>query len=281
MSNRAMNWVWENAPRRISAGEMLLLVAIADQCDDKGETYPSIEYLARKTRSHFDTTKRCLNALIADGIVERIERLGRSNLYRLRMDPPAEHPGVNHTPLQNTPGSDAGGSDAKPPRKMPSPLQNTPGSFAPPEPKNFSTHLPLQGGAGGDAHDDHLPDAPDSQAPPARPKRTDRGTRIPDEWAPPPRSRERALTRYPGRDREWWLTETEKFVNHFRAAAGAKGRKVDWGLTWENWIHTAVEREPTRGGPAGTSGPDRNWDAYRKAVEASRQQPDETERTSA
>jgi hypothetical protein len=60
-------------------------------------------------------------------------------------------------------------------------------------------------------------------------------------------------------------------VNHFKAQPGAKGRKTDWGRTWENWIHTAIEREPASRRPVGAgTGSDRQWDAYRRAVEASR-----------
>ena len=37
-------------------------------------------------------------------------------------------------------------------------------------------------------------------------------------------------------------TETEKFTNHFRSKAGRDAVKLDWVLTWKNWMLTAAER---------------------------------------
>jgi hypothetical protein len=36
--------------------------------------------------------------------------------------------------------------------------------------------------------------------------------------------------------------EHEKFMDHFRAAPGERGRKLDWPATWRNWMRSAGER---------------------------------------
>jgi hypothetical protein len=43
--------------------------------------------------------------------------------------------------------------------------------------------------------------------------------------------------------------ETERFKDHFRAAPGQKGVKLDWLATWRNWMRTAAERAPRTGNP--------------------------------
>jgi hypothetical protein len=53
-------------------------------------------------------------------------------------------------------------------------------------------------------------------------------------------------------------TEHDKFMDYWRAAPGAKGRKQDWPATWRNWMRTAADRAARYGNrpvsaPPGTS----------------------------
>lgn len=67
-------------------------------------------------------------------------------------------------------------------------------------------------------------------------KSTKKGTRLPDRFFLTSEMREWARVKRPDVD----LTiETEKFCNHFRSAPGQKGVKLDWLLTWKNWILNA------------------------------------------
>lgn len=69
--------------------------------------------------------------------------------------------------------------------------------------------------------------------------RKSRGTRLPDDWAPDPIehahswhqiARSRALT-------VGQVAEAQaKFKDHWRAAPGQRGVKVDWEATWRNWL---------------------------------------------
>lgn len=68
-----------------------------------------------------------------------------------------------------------------------------------------------------------------------------RGTRIPDDFAVTPDMVTWAREKCPDVDGK---RETEKFINHFQSASGAKGVKLDWGRTWMNWMMTADERLP-------------------------------------
>lgn len=60
-----------------------------------------------------------------------------------------------------------------------------------------------------------------------------RGSRLPEPFILTAQMRAYAAEKRPHVD---VIEETEKFVNHFRGAAGAKGVKLDWLATWRNWI---------------------------------------------
>ena len=88
-------------------------------------------------------------------------------------------------------------------------------------------------------------------APPndASPNRT-RGTRLPDDWTLPDDWRTEALARLstfnlPLVDLD---LEAEKFRNHWRAARGVKGVKLNWRATWFNWCLRASEQQPKGNG---------------------------------
>ncbi len=60
-----------------------------------------------------------------------------------------------------------------------------------------------------------------------------KGTRVPHPFLLTPEMKAWAAERKPGVDA---VLETEKFVNHFRSASGRNATKLDWRLTWNNWI---------------------------------------------
>lgn len=63
-----------------------------------------------------------------------------------------------------------------------------------------------------------------------------RGTRLPDEFLLTAEMRTWGAENKPSVD---LVLETKKFCNHFRAAPGQKGVKLNWRMTWENWILNA------------------------------------------
>ena len=79
---------------------------------------------------------------------------------------------------------------------------------------------------------------PETQKADAAQKRR-RGTRIPADFTVTAEMVTWARERVPRVDGR---TETEKFINHFRAKAGREAVKLDWVLTWKNWMLNAAER---------------------------------------
>ena len=72
MSAEATNWVWKHSQ---SAGsDRLVLLALADFCNEKAECYASYGTLVRKTRLGQKTVYRCLKSLQSAGEVEQIKQ---------------------------------------------------------------------------------------------------------------------------------------------------------------------------------------------------------------
>jgi hypothetical protein len=65
MSIRVMSWVWENGPQ--DPTERLVLLAVADFCDDAGRCFPAMASIAAKA---------CLTERGARGVVRRLEADG-------------------------------------------------------------------------------------------------------------------------------------------------------------------------------------------------------------
>jgi hypothetical protein len=63
-----------------------------------------------------------------------------------------------------------------------------------------------------------------------------KGSRIPDEFLLTAEMRTWAAEKKPGVD---LVLETEKFCNYWRAKSGKDATKLDWRLTWNNWILNA------------------------------------------
>lgn len=67
---------------------------------------------------------------------------------------------------------------------------------------------------------------------------TARGNRVPDDFAITDAMREWAAAKAAGVD---LVTQTEAFLDHFRAMPGAKALKLDWIATWRNWMRRAPQ----------------------------------------
>ncbi len=63
-----------------------------------------------------------------------------------------------------------------------------------------------------------------------------RGSRLPADFALTDEMLEWSRTKCPEVDAD---LETEKFCNYWRAATGSNATKLDWQLTWKNWILNA------------------------------------------
>lgn len=213
MSVAVTSWVWKYSTA--SATELLVMLALADQADDDGMSWPSIAYLARKTRVHQDTVRRALRDLIRDGQISREERIGHSNVYRVLM----QHPPAICTPPQITGGSIA---PPTPLQSAPPPPRNSP----PPPPRNSPPHNHQR----------------TTKEPSGNRQTAKRGTRLSADWMPDEPLITSLRSEIPHRDDAWWRREHTKFVDYWCAKAGQSATKLDWNATFRNWCRTADDR---------------------------------------
>lgn len=106
--------------------------------------------------------------------------------------------------------------------------------------KNDQSPLAPQGGGAA---------APAAHAAPPTP-RTKQAHDLPDGWMPDDHVIDQMRAERPDVDLE---AEHRKFMDHWPAQPGARGRKKDWNATWRNWIRNARSHRPARTSPAANS----------------------------
>ena len=102
------------------------------------------------------------------------------------------------------------------------------------------------GGSGGKRNDVATPVgtevAPEALPAPKMVKRSDRATRLPDDWAPSPALIDWTRANAP----DVQDGEVDRFRDYWHSAAGAKARKVNWDAVWRNWARRAQEDADNR-----------------------------------
>jgi hypothetical protein len=104
-------------------------------------------------------------------------------------------------------------------------------------------------------------DTPDEAKASSAPRgKTDRGSRLPDDFQVPDEWIDYAVTK-----RKWSradaIEEAEGFCRYWKAKTGAGARKRDWYMTWQNWV--ANSRRPN-GSTAAHSADTADWTPERK-----------------
>lgn len=90
MSVRAITWAWEQ--ETTSAGERLVLLALADHAGDDGVCFPSTGRLSAKTRIGVSTVRLHIDRLTKRGLIVKLHRRRRPDgtlgtwEYRLALD---------------------------------------------------------------------------------------------------------------------------------------------------------------------------------------------------
>jgi hypothetical protein len=92
VSVHASAWAWQ-APGDLTPHELLLLVALADYANERGQAWPSMATLARRCHLHRATIFRLLTRLeehhkLIVAVRSGGGRHGRSNVYQLQMSAP-------------------------------------------------------------------------------------------------------------------------------------------------------------------------------------------------
>lgn len=88
MSIRIMTQVWESGPE--DRGELLVLLALADFANDKGECWPSVASIAQKARMTPRSVQRICHELVAQGRLTIGPNAARKgcNLYKIILKTP-------------------------------------------------------------------------------------------------------------------------------------------------------------------------------------------------
>lgn len=82
MSIEALNWALNY--RLDEPAMKAVLIGIANHANPKGEAWPSIERLCLYSGYSESTVRRAIKSLVDEGLLEVIEREGRSHLYHLK-----------------------------------------------------------------------------------------------------------------------------------------------------------------------------------------------------
>lgn len=144
MSIKVSSLVWQNGPDK--SPDMLMLLAIADNADDDGTAWPSIETLARKCRVDRRTAQRTVRRLETDGWLSTVtgggtrggREVGIPNRYRIdvhRLSTAAPTP-----PSSNSGVDDSQQRRSGAPKAAPTPQEP---SLEPPEEPSLTTPVQL------------------------------------------------------------------------------------------------------------------------------------------
>lgn len=86
----------------------------------------------------------------------------------------------------------------------------------------------------------------------APPKKVLRGTRLTDDWRPPPDYIAFALTE--GFSEAEAYREADRFRDYWISKTGQQARKADWLATWRNWCRNSKDKRSGASGPSGGTG---------------------------
>jgi hypothetical protein len=223
--------IWVRTQKTGSPVDRSVLRVLADHAGQDASCYLRTRLIADETELSESSVRKALASLIEQGLIRVYERYHlngarKSNRYQLLID----------------------GSDTAPPEHEDWAGVREADGEAPP-----NGGPPAQDGSGGVRDTEGFPykEATLFEATPEKgaPQRRTHATRIPDDFEPDEKMRawfqENNLSAaIDGR------IEHEKFMDYWRAEAGARARKLDWPATWRRWMRTAAERGGRRPGTA-------------------------------
>lgn len=226
VSIKIMTLAWQT---QLPSTEKLVLLALADNANDEGQCFPSVPTLVAKCGMGERTVQGVISRLRDDGHLTCHYRTGRSTVY------------IVHPVL--TPAAAA-------------PPQNTHPASAAPYPRSSRTPTPAAAAptpAAAAPITITQPSCEPSLNRQSARKRasTPTATRLPADFVLSPERRTVAVAERLDAERTF-----AKFCDYWRAASGARARKVDWEATWRNWCRT----EADRGGRTATPEPVRRWE---------------------
>lgn len=223
----AIRWI---RPIKVSPTQKVVLWALADRANEKGEAWPSIETLMEATCLSDRAIQKALMEMRKAGLLTAEPGGGRhrTTLYRLPLG------AAIATETPNDVRGKEGGETPNVVHETPNVVRNTP---------NHVRETP------NDVHP--IPQYPsisqkeEKEEGALRASPTPRGTRLPKDWEPTIADCDfaRSLSLDPRQ-------VAPAFRDYWHAATGSKATKADWPATWRNWCRRDAERRPASRGAA-------------------------------
>lgn len=234
---------WAKTQKTGNSPAKFILMVLADFAGTDYSCYPSVKKLADITELSESTVRAATKALAESGLIRvfyryRDNHTRRSSRYQLLVDGPATmEPDADDWAHQRQETAQAQRQEAAGTPQEPADSQRRELAVIP------DTEPSLR--------------EPSAVIPGA--SRTQRATRIPDDF-------------YPTAQMQEWFkhenlhtviadprAEHENFCDYWRAKAGADARKIDWTATWRRWMRTAGSRASRNGSyPAAPGAPYRS-----------------------
>lgn len=209
MSNRAITWAYEQAAG--SVGAKAVLVALADKVDGDHQWRIKQDTLAQMTEQSVRAVRGHLAELERRGLIARTKNYAdgrrKADTYTLPVAVmvavhKAAEPAAS---AASKPARAAGKRRTVPADTVETNRQNLPGVNPQDQPSQAKDVV-----------------------------RATRGTRLPDDWLRSDDDKKWQADH--GIPDEFAREATASFRDHFKAAPGQKGVKLDWSATWRNWM---------------------------------------------
>lgn len=215
---------------RMSRDARLLYIALWNQADEWARVHGDIRWV----KGHCFPYDDDLNLAAIERLLTELAGNGRVVRYTVDGDPYLYLPTLGkHQRLEPN----------KTPSRLPAPPAHSIENF-PDESEKFSEQsapIVVQHVAGSMEHV-----AGSMKQGEAKPPRSARGTRIPDDFAVTNEMMEWAKQEVPGLDIE---TATKRFILHFQAASGQKATMISWVAAWKKWMLGDHKPANVRGSP--------------------------------
>jgi len=223
MSVHVSSSLWDHSEH--SGADLLILLAMADQCRDEGLCWMAVSTIGERTRLSRATVQRRLRALEEAGALLLVAAPPhKPRTYFIVTPRTAPHDPRNGGPQIEAPQIEA------------------------PHLVREGPHLVL-GGASAVRHNTKdtsmtrvaAAAAPDDSEPPKAPKR---GTRISSVLVDGDFPITETMAKWGAKNAPDvdGATQTAQFVDHWTAASGSPATKVDWTAAWRTWMRNAQER---------------------------------------
>lgn len=214
MAVKISHWVWQHSGAK--GNDLLVLLALADNANDDGVCWPSLRYLAEKTRLHENTIRSRLKSLRGLGIVGWDERPGSPNVFRINTDTPIDF----STPTESVPLPTALGGEG----------------YTQAVGEGYNLAVPEPSITISEPSDGEPVEESDT------PSGTSKPMPLPKPFIVTADMKTWAATHAASVD---VMGETKQFVAYWREGEGKGKRRKNWSLTWMNWMRrqqTDVDR---------------------------------------